>query len=242
MKNVSFISGNILNKESVDSATKGIDVVVHLATSHNRGKEERNIEGSKNIINACKERKVKKFIFISSMAAKRKNLDAYGKTKLKIEKIIKSSGLKYVILRLGIIYSEDNLSLIGKSLKFPLIIPIIGSGKYKINPVYIEDVVEVIAVATKNKKAIGKEYDIAGAENISFNEVIEICKEKFKIRKLNLHIPIFLAALVFRFVPITSIESVKGIEEDTNADIAGMIKDLKINPINFKEKIKNVTI
>ena len=234
--------GNLLNKDSVFKAIKNADAVIHLATSHLVGNEKGNIIGTKNLIEACKKNKIRKIIFISSMATKRKSMDDYGKGKLEIEKMIKSSGLKYVILRPSIIYSEDNLSLIGKNLKLPFVIPIIGSGRYKLNPVYIEDVAEAILRATENKKSEGKEYDVAGAENISYNEIIKICKERFKIKKLVFHIPLFMAALLFRFIPMASVKSIKGIEENTNADISGLRKDLNIIPTNFREEIKNVVI
>lgn len=243
LKNVSFAYGDILNKESIDSTIRRFDVVIHLATSHNQGNEERNIEGSTNIIEICKERKVKKFIFISSMAVKRKNIDPYGKTKLKIENILKKSGLNYIIIRSSVIYSEDNLSLIGKSLTgLPFFIPIIGNGKYKLNPVFIEDVVESIYKCVEKNKIKNKEYDVAGAESFSFNKIIDLCMEELGIRKIKLHIPIFLCIALFRFIPIISIEAIKGINEDTNADINALEKDLNVRPISFEEGIKNVTL
>ena len=232
--------GNLLDKNSVFNSIKGGDIVIHLATSNKQGNEGGNILGTKNLIDSCKKNKVKKIIFISSMATKRKYLDGYGKTKLEIEKMIKSSGLKYVILIPTVIYSEDNLSLIGKSLKFPFIIPVIGSGKYKLNPVHIEDVTQSIVNVLNNKKAEGKEYDIAGAENISYNKIIEICKKKFKIKKRVFHIPIFLAVLLLKMIPIISTESIRGINEDTNANIEPLKRDLKINPRSFEDGIKNV--
>jgi len=235
--------GDLLDRNSVFSAVKNADAVIHLATSHFQGNEKGNIKGTKNLIDACKKNKIGKMIFVSSMAVKRKNLDSYGRAKLEIEKMLKSSGLKYVILRPSVIYSEDNLSLIGTSLKsLPFIIPIIGTGKYKMSPVYVDDVAEAISRAAGNKKAVGKEYDIAGGKSISFNEIIKICRERFKIRKITVHVPISLAVFLFKFIPLASTESIRGIEEDSNADITGLKKDLHFVPLSFREGIKNVII
>jgi len=233
------VYGDILDKNSLLEATKKIDAVIHLATSHQQGNEDFNFIGSRNVIEACKENKVKKLIFISSMAAKRASLDDYGKTKLKIENLIKESGLNYVILRPSIIYSDNNLSLIGKSLKTPLFIPVIGNGNYKLNPVHINDVAEAITRAVEKKN---KEYDVAGAEKISFNDIIKLCKQQFNIKKPVIHVPIFICLAVFKFFPVISKEALKGMNEDTNADISLLKKDLKINPISFQEGIKNVNL
>lgn len=239
---VRLVFGDMLEKESVFKALKRIDIVIHLATSHMQGKERANLYGTMNIIEACKRQRVKKIIFISSMAAKRKILDDYGRTKLEIEKAIRESGLNYIILRPSLIYSHDNLSLIGKSLKaLPFIIPIIGNGNYKMAPVFINDVVKAIANSIE-KKVKNKSYDVAGAENLSFNEIISVCKKKFGINKSVIHVPVALCLILFRFFPIISLEAVKGINEDTNADISGLKEELKVQPISFKKGIENVNL
>jgi len=236
--------GDILDKESISNNMENADIVIHLATSHSHGKEDFNLIGSKNIIEICEKNKVKKFIFISSMATKRKILDSYGKSKLKIERIIKDSNLNYTILRPTMIYSNKDLSLIGKCLKaIPFIIPIIGEGKYKLDPVYLEDVTEAIALCiNNNKKTINKSYDISGGEKLTFNNIIKICEKKFNIKKIIIHIPIKFCLILFKIVPIISQEALRGINEDTNADITSLKNDLNISPIKFSEGIKNVNL
>ena len=238
--NIKTITGDLETENDVLGATKDIEILVHLANSHLSGKENRDINILKNIVSACKKNEVKKLIFLSSMATKRNNPDYYGKSKLKMEKIIKDSGIKYTILRPSIIYGKDNLSLIGKSLKFPLFIPVIGNGKYKLNPIYIKDVIEAISKSLNNKKSLNKSYDLAGGKSYSFNEIIGICKKRFNIKRVIVHIPIWICLIIFKIIPIISQEAIKGINEDTLADITSLRKDLKINPVDFMEGIKNV--
>jgi len=235
-----FAVGNIMDKDSLIEASKGIEVVVHLATSAKQNLEF-NLKGSENVIEACKKNKCR-IIFISSMAAKRKSLDEYGKMKLKIEERVKSSGLKYIIFRPSLVYSEDYLDLIGTSLfAIPFIIPVIGNGEYKISPIFIEDVAEAVnkAVETKIKN---REYDLTSKEKISFNEIISIGKEHFNLYKLVIHVPIVICLLGLKVFPLISQEAIKGINEDTNADTTGIVNELNIKPINFKEGIKNVDL
>jgi nucleoside-diphosphate-sugar epimerase len=239
---VNIIYGDMFDKNSILKALKNIDLIVHLATSHINGNEKLNLIGSKNIIESCIEKKVKRFVFISSMATKRKILDEYGKTKLDIEKILKSSSLDWTILRPSMIYSERNLFLLGKCISFPFIIPVIGNGKYKMDPVFIEDIIFSIEEVIRNKNSINKEYDLSGGERLSFNELINLCKKRFNIKKPAIHIPIFLCLAIFRFFPIISLESIRGINQDTNSDISNLVRDLKIKPRSFREGIKYVHI
>lgn len=234
--NLEIVYGDMLKKDSIKIPAK-TDAVIHLATSHIPGNEKLNILGTKNLIELCKG---KHFIYVSSMAVKRKTLDDYGKTKLKIEELIKKSGLRYIILRPSVIYSKNDLSLIGKSLKIPFIIPIIGNGRYKMNPVYIEDMIKAIEKSLEMKKP--GIYDVAGARNIEYNAIIRACKNQFGIKKPVLHLPISLCVLIFRFFPIISVEAIKGISEDTNADISKMVKDMNLKPLDFYEGIKNVNL
>ncbi|MDD5086267.1 MAG: NAD(P)H-binding protein [Candidatus Nanoarchaeia archaeon] len=239
--NVVFKVGDLLDRSSLTDATESMDIAIHLATSHKQGNKQ-DLVAAENLIEACKENKVKKIIFLSSMAAKRKSLDDYGRIKLEIERMMRNSGLNYTILRPSVIYSNNNLSLIGRSLKFPLIIPVIGNGNYKLNPVYIDDVTEAILRSIKSKKADRKSYDVAGGESISFNEIIKICKNEFKINKPVIHMPVSICLLIFKIFPIVSPEAVKGINEDTNADTKNLEKDLKLNTMSFRQGIKNVSL
>ncbi len=241
--NLNYVVGDLNDDESIKRATKGISVVLHLATSHIKGNEKESLYYSQNLIKACRENKVKKIIFVSSMAVKRKIKDNYGETKLRIEDEIKNSGIEYTIIRPTMVYSLDNLSVIGQSLKdFPFVIPIIGDGKSKISPVFIADLVEGIIKILNTKNSKNKVYEIGGKSKISLNEVIQLCKKRFKIKKVILHIPKIICIGIFKIFPIVSVESVKGVDEDTQVDSEELKKDLNLRLTDFKEKIKDVNL
>lgn len=237
---IKTILGDMLDKKSVNAALKGIDIVIHLASAHRKDNDEINVTGSRNIINCCKKNRVKRIIFISSMAVERKELDSYGKAKIKIEKMVKKSGLKYTIFRPSMIYSRDNLSLIGRVLKIlPFFIPIVGSGEYKLSPTYIEDLNKIICRAIENKKSVNKTYDVAGPEKLSFNRIILLCKAELKINKRIIHIPAGLCRIILELAPIINPEAIKALNEDTHADISGLERDFKIKLTKFEKGIEN---
>jgi len=143
-KNYEAVYGDLMDKDSLVKAVDKVDCVVHLAAvTHARNMSEFykiNVEGTKNLVEACKNSKVKRFIFISSMAVCRKYLDDYGKSKRDAEEIIKNSGLSYVILRPTMIYGGDSEVIkrfISYVKKIPFIIPMIGKGSGKIQPVHV---------------------------------------------------------------------------------------------------------
>ena len=72
---VSFAYGDVRDIESLKMAFKGIDVVFHLAglidigNGNKKQMYEVNVNGTKNVVNACKEMNVKKLIYTSSVHA-----------------------------------------------------------------------------------------------------------------------------------------------------------------------------
>lgn len=93
-KNVEFILGDIRNKQSILDATKNIDYVVHAAamkivTSAETNPYEcvkTNVIGSMNVLEACKQNKVKKVIALSTDKASNP-INLYGATKLASDKL-----------------------------------------------------------------------------------------------------------------------------------------------------------
>lgn len=231
---------NIINHDLTKKIDlTGFDVVIHLAWSKNY---DENILIIKNLIYSCKNSKIKKLIVLSSMSSKRKYPDNYGKTKKKIEDLVKNSGINYTILRPSIIYGSGStsFSFILNYLKNLPFVPIIGTGRYAIYPVYIGDVVKSINNCINNKKTNRKEYDLPGAEKIYFLELINELKKASNIHKPNIKIPLLLCRIFSIFIPgILSKENLRNITEDSLADSSEARKDFKYNPISFREGVKH---
>ena len=223
--------GDLMDKNSLINAVNGVDCVVHLAAvTHSKSMCEfynSNVQGTKNLIDACKSKHVQRFIFISSMASKRKFLDDYGRSKKQAEEIVIKSGLDYTILRPTMIYGGDSkiMNMItGYIKKIPLIIPVIGNGKGKIQPVYVGDVVKVIVGCLENKKSIGKSYDVLGGSQMSFDYFLDFMASRLNIRKIKIHIPtgivvagINLFTLFYKNFPIKK-ELAKSFDQNVEGD------------------------
>jgi len=125
-----FIKASITDKDAVNEAVKGVEIVYHLAAyaaeglSHfvKRFNYENNVIGSVNLINAAVNEGVKVFLFTSSMAVYGTNRtpldesltpnpeDSYGIAKYAVERELQICkdvfGLDYVIIRPHNVYGE----------------------------------------------------------------------------------------------------------------------------------------
>lgn len=114
-----FIYCDIMDKEKVDSIiSTEIDVVFNLAGFANLDTAihypvrtmELNVIGNMHILEACKSKGIKRFVYASSAYAMSNKGSFYGISKLSSEKLVeeygKRYGLRYTILRYGSVYSE----------------------------------------------------------------------------------------------------------------------------------------
>jgi UDP-glucose 4-epimerase len=111
-KRAQFTEGSILDKGNLDQALEGVEVVYHLAAKirveEGEAKPELykkvNIEGTLDLIKACVDKKINKFIFASTAAvygdpeefpvnenSKTNPVNVYGTTKLEIDKYLEAN-------------------------------------------------------------------------------------------------------------------------------------------------------
>ena len=156
------------------------------------------------------------------------------------DELIRNSRLNFIILRLNMVYGnrDNNLNKTINIIKKLPFIPIIGNGKSLIQPVYVEDVVDVIMKCI-NGRLNNKIYDIGGPNSFSFNDYIEIISNELNINKPKIHFPrhIFLPFVltIGRFIklPITH-ELIYSLPQDKISNIKSAEKELDFKPKDFK--------
>ncbi len=189
---VKIISTNLLESK-LQTKLKNYDVLVHLIGTGRRSSksmfEETNLNLTKNVIKACKNAGIKKIIFISGLGVSKSNKSDYFISKYKAEREIINSGLDYTIFRASyIIGKTDHLTkILSKQMKKGVII-IPGSGKYRLQPIYVLDVAKIILESIIEKKFSKKILDLVGPQKMSFEGFVKLFTEntKVKIQKTNL--------------------------------------------------------
>ncbi|TXD52007.1 MULTISPECIES: SDR family oxidoreductase [unclassified Polaribacter] len=92
-------------EKDLNHAVKNADKVIFAAGSKGKKVIEVDQEGAKQLINAAKDAKVRKFVMLSSMGADNpsvsKELEGYLKAKQNADEYLKASGLHYTIVRPG---------------------------------------------------------------------------------------------------------------------------------------------
>jgi len=172
---------------------KNCDALVHLIgtgrETRENGYQETNVELTKKIVEICKKAKIKKIIYNSGLGVSENSTSSYFISKLKAEQSITKSGLDYTIFRPSYIIGKDDLlsqSLKKQIKKGTVIIP--GSGNYKLQPIFVNDVAEIILKSITSKNFSKKIIDLVGPKTVSFKNFVKIFigSKKAKIKKINL--------------------------------------------------------
>jgi len=189
---VKITSTNLLEPK-LQTKLKNYDALVHLIGTGRRSPksmfEEINLNLTKNVIKACKNAGIKKIIFISGLGVSRSNKSDYFISKYKAEQEIINSGLDYTIFRASyIIGKADYLTkALSKQMKNGVIV-IPGSGKYRLQPIFVLDVAKIILEAVLEKKFSKKILDLVGPQKIRFEDFVKLFAKNtsVKIQKINL--------------------------------------------------------
>ena len=184
-----FIKGSILDKTLITSAMKDVDIVYHFAamTDIDIVNEspaqaiEVNIAGTSNVLEACVQERIERFIFSSSVYVYSEFGGVYKSTKqaceLLIEDYNKMHDLGYTILQLGSVYGPGakQTNLISRLINEALSLKEIhhyGTGEEVRQYIYVKDVVQAAATSIdnnyKNKKII-----LLGNERITISELMD---------------------------------------------------------------------
>jgi len=170
--------GDVRDPEAAARAVHGVDAICHLAAlippAADRNPEltwSVNVGGTQNLINAAlKEPKPPRFILASSISIygdrvrdfwirttdqlKANDDDEYGKTKIEIERLLRGSGLPFVILRLSYIVWKKKLQCDPIMFRMP--------PATKLEVCHTEDTGRAFANAVHADNALGRTFNIGG--------------------------------------------------------------------------------
>ena len=181
-----------LLEKGLHNKLRNCDALVHLIGIGKQSSKynfEDNVDLTKNMIKTCKKSGIKKIIYISGLGVTKNSRSDYFISKYKAEQEIINSGLDYTIFRPSyIVGKKDYLSkFILKQIKKGIVI-IPGSGKYHLQPIFVEDVAKIIVESIYEKKFSNKILDLVGPEIIKFEDFVRyfVKNKKIRIQKINL--------------------------------------------------------
>jgi UDP-glucose 4-epimerase len=214
-----IIYGDLNDIGALKNATEGVDVAYHLAAIPNwktsvsqREYRDVNIEGVRNISEACRLNGVKRILFTSSLEAVGPSINGspvdektephpkniYGKTKLEGEKIAKEYyekyGIEIIIVRLPMVYGPRNLLHLKRYFMTVKrgYYPIVGTGDALMEACYVKNAVYGLKLAMEKGKP-GEIYFVSDERSYRFKEVITAIARQLDVNVKFLSMPVVVA-------------------------------------------------
>ena len=215
LPNLELIETDIHNSDDLKELLIDCDAVINLVgilnEKRNNGKGFRkvHVELVKNLISICKVHGIRRILQISALGADAKNGKSfYLKTKGEAEKLLRSNsvGIKTTILKPSVIFGKKDsfFNRFAKLLKIcPFFFPL-ACYKTKFSPIYVLDVVEMIANSINDPNSHNKSYQLCGPKTYSLENLVKFTSETLDLKcviiPLNNTLSYFQAR-VFDFLP-----------------------------------------
>ena len=109
---VDWVRGDLDQPPTIAELVAGADAVIHVAgiiTGRTAADFDRcNVEGTRTMVDAAKAAGVRRFVHVSSLAAREPKLSLYGASKAKAEELVQASGLDFAIVRPPAVYGPGD--------------------------------------------------------------------------------------------------------------------------------------
>ncbi len=241
------VPGDVSDLSSLESAAAGCDRVVHLVgiIQEGRGFSFRSVhvEGTRNVLAAAKKAGVRQFFHQSALGTREKAASEYHRTKWEAEQLVKASGIPYTILRPSLIYGPgDQFTLrLADAIRLSPVLPVIGSGRSKVQPIHIDDLAACIVKAVQGEGFLNRTCEVGGPEQLTYEEVTRAIAAALGVDRPTVHMPMLFMRTMARVAetvlpkpPVTTDQLIM-LQEDNVCDLRDIREAFGIEPVAFRE-------
>ena len=243
-ESIDRVPGDVLRPDGLAPSMEGCAAVVHLVgiirERRSRGVtfERLHTQATRNVLALARTAGVKRYLQMSALGTRADARSRYHRTKWEAEEAVRASGLDWTIFRPSIIFGrgDEFVSALGRAIKRLPIMPVLGDGRYRLQPIPVEQVADGFACALRAPAATRQTYDVAGPTAYAFVDLLdEIGHALGRARVRKLHVPLAPVRLLTRafdwlpFYPLTS-DHLMMLREESVADPSRFFADLGLKP------------
>lgn len=158
---IDWVDGALGRPESLAKLAAGSDAVIHVAgliSGTRAAFEAVNVAGTAAMIDAARKAGVRRFIHISSLAAREPQLSNYGWSKERSERLVAASGLEWTIVRPPAIYGpgdRETLELFRMARRGLVALP--PRGHFSI--IHVEDLCRLVLAVLDEPDTVAEIYE-----------------------------------------------------------------------------------
>jgi len=245
---IAIVKCNVRNPEQIAAAIHGASGVVNLTgILFSRGRQNFNavhVEGAAAIAKAAQAVGVSSLVHISAIGA---NVDAessYAASKGEGERRVREAFSDATILRPSIVFGpeDDFFNRFAALARILPVLPLIGGGHTKFQPVFVGDVASAVLRALNDPSTRGNTYELGGPTIYTFKELMQVILRETCRKRLLLPIPFSIAAfqaffLQFMPKPLLTPDQVTLLRSDNIVSASDALASLGIAPTSVEAEV-----
>lgn len=168
--------------------------------SHGSSTFDAAIANTRVLLDAAKRAGVRRIVHVSITNPSLDSPLPYFRGKALLERDIAASGLPHTILRPAVIFGDEDVLInnIAWILRRSPIFAVPGSGEYRLQPIFVEDLADL--AVTAGASGVNEVIDAIGPETFTFNELLSAIRRAVHSRARVVHLPPALALQLSRLI------------------------------------------
>jgi NADH dehydrogenase len=244
------VEGDVSAPESFSGSVADCDAVINLIgiirEFPGRGVtfDRLHIEATRAMIEVTRSAGVRRYLQMSALGTRPNAVSRYHRTKWSAEELVRRSGLDWTIFRPSVIFGPRDafVNMLAGLIRDMPIVPVIGDGSYRLQPIAADDVARCFASALSMQETVGQSYELCGPDRFTYMEMLDIIGRVLgKKSVLKLKNPLLLMKLVtpllqqLPFFTIT-MDKIQMLTEENICDCS-WLKTFNFEPIGFDKGI-----
>ncbi len=245
---IGFVKCDITEADQIAAALQGSQAAINfpgLLVARGQSFEDVHAGGAGNVAEAAQRLGIRHLVHVSAIGADSESESRYAQTKAEGEKRVRAALPASVILRPSIVFGPEDqfFNKFAGLARISPVLPLIGGGHTRFQPVFVGDVAAAIVAALENPAAQGKTYELGGPTIYSFKELMQIVLRETGRKRALVPLPFALASLKAFFLqfapnPLLTPDQVKLLRHDNVvASTALTLADLGIHPTTVEAEI-----
>ena len=248
---IRFSYGDVLDLTTLKIGLRSQEAVIHLVgiirEFPHRGItfQRLHVQATRNVVDAATAQGIHRYLHMSALGSRPNAVSQYHQTKYQAEEIVRQSSLDYTIFRQSVIFGKEDgfVNLFaGMIQKIPLI-PAIGGGKSKLQPIAVEDAAEGFVQALSHPNTIGKTYELGGPKDYTLSQLLDRIAHAMNRTMIKIPVPFWymnaLASLFeyFPWFPVSRDQLIM-LKENNTCDPTPFAQTFGISLTPFEEGIR----
>jgi uncharacterized protein YbjT (DUF2867 family) len=176
---IAAVQTNLRHPDSIAHAMRDAEAVINLVGILNEAGEQTfetvHASGAQALAKAAKAAGAHAFVQLSAIGADPNSASAYAKSKAKSETLVQEAFPGAVILRPSVVFGPEDqfFNRFAAMARYMPVLPLIGEGNTKLQPVFVGDVAETVTLAIEGKTKPAAIYELGGPEVATLRRILE---------------------------------------------------------------------